>query len=299
METIYPRTIGRRFVGEIDFPEAPYPMKKIFLWQFGEYDAVPDYCAPSHKQYCFEISGYLDGSGSMIIDGKEYKGTKGSVFVIPESTVHQVKSASDSHLRLFFFGFSFREEECQTYPFNEILSFFKQEKVYAGSDNVNLIPIIQAALAEVYNSSPGFEQAIENYAELLLILTWRNFTVGSMSMMPSAYAYNALQDKPTIYAIVRYIDDHIGQVDTRTLADELGFNYAYLSHMFSVKAGITLREYVKVKKMEYACTLIKQGKTNIEEIASLCGYENRSAFSRAFKQAIGTTPSSYIQRVRT
>lgn len=298
MSISYRRCEGRRFETQMSFMNTnPLVLTHFLLWQVGEYSAVPGYYTCEHPQRCLEISAYLEGNASMVMDGEEFPGQTGSVFVLPKDGMHATKANEESAFRMFFLGFEFREEECQTYPYKQMMEFYRQNRVYVGKDTVNLMTAIHSVLSEIYSASPGYMQAIEHYVELIVMLTWRNFTAPGMSLMPSAYAYNPLYNIPSVYAVVRYIDDHIETVgDIRTLAEELGFSYAYLSHMFSSKAGIKLQDYIRKRKMEYARNLLASGKTTVKEIAAKCGYQNAGAFSRAFLKVIGASPSDYLQK---
>ena len=298
MGIVYRRCEGRRFETQMNFMENnPLVLNHFLLWQVGEYSAVPGYCTGEHPHICLEISAYLEGNARMIMDGEEYHGQTGSVFVLPKGGMHATKADEGSTLRMFFLGFDFREEECQTYPYKQMMEFYRQHRVSVGEDTVNLMTAIHSVLSEIYSVSPGYMQAIEHYVELIVMLTWRNFTAPGMSLMPSAYAYNPLYNIPSVYAVVRYIDDHIESVgDIRTLADELGFSYAYLSHMFSSKTGIKLQDYIRRRKMEYARNLLVSGQTTVTEVAAKCGYQNAAAFSRAFLKIIGASPSDFLQK---
>ncbi len=297
MGIVFQSNEGRRFESQLNFPNSPLTMSRFLLWQVGEYSAVPGYKTGTHPQVCIEIAVFLEGTGVMILDGQEYPGKEGSIFVIPESATHAVRADEKSPLRIFFLGFAFREEQCLLQPYRQMMEFYGQRRCFSGVDTVNLTTEIRAVLSEIYNAAPGYMQAIEHYVELIILLAWRNFTAPGMSLMPAAYSYNALYNIPSIYAVVRYIDDHIESVgDIRTLAGELGFSYAYLSHLFSSKAGITLQDYIRRKKMEYAQSLLVSGDTTVADVAAKCGYRNAAAFSRAFLRITGVSPSDFLRK---
>jgi AraC-like DNA-binding protein len=43
--------------------------------------------------------------------------------------------------------------------------------------------------------------------------------------------------------------------------------------------------------MQLAATMLAEGKAPIAQVAGDVGYESEAAFSRAFKRAVGTSPS--------
>ena len=52
-------------------------------------------------------------------------------------------------------------------------------------------------------------------------------------------------------------------------------------------------DYVEQIRMNRACELLKEKKHNIEEIASLVGYNSVQSFRRAFKRVYGINPREY------
>ena len=69
------------------------------------------------------------------------------------------------------------------------------------------------------------------------------------------------------------------------VAEEFGYNYAYLSRLFKKKSGMSMNKYITKKKIEFAKTLIQdKPDMRLSEISDLCGYEDSRYFSRVFKR---------------
>lgn len=67
----------------------------------------------------------------------------------------------------------------------------------------------------------------------------------------------------------------------------------YFSRYFRQRAGVSFRDWILLLRIRRACELLEQEDRGIHEIAVIVGYSSHSAFTRAFKQLMGTTPSSY------
>ncbi len=75
------------------------------------------------------------------------------------------------------------------------------------------------------------------------------------------------------------------------LADELHYEYNYLSTLFSAVEGITLEQYIIRQKIEQAKELLFYDELNLSEIANKLGYSSVAHLSGQFKKITGFTPS--------
>jgi AraC family transcriptional regulator len=89
---------------------------------------------------------------------------------------------------------------------------------------------------------------------------------------------------------------HTDHVDRRfnwsdVLADELHYEYNYLSNLFSSVEGITLEQYIIRQKIERVKELLFYDELNLSEIANRLGYSSVAHLSAQFKKTTGLTPS--------
>ncbi|MDE7332481.1 MAG: helix-turn-helix transcriptional regulator [Lachnospiraceae bacterium] len=102
----------------------------------------------------------------------------------------------------------------------------------------------------------------------------------------------------SIQDIVAEIDKNIkSQNDAAltlyNLAATLGYSEYYLSRQFSKIAGMPLRDYMRYRKLAFALKDIRDTDDGILNIAVKYGFSSHEAFTRAFKEAYGKTPSEY------
>lgn len=74
---------------------------------------------------------------------------------------------------------------------------------------------------------------------------------------------------------------------------ETGYDYTYLSKLFSEKESLTIEKYIILQKIERVKELISYGEHNFSEIAYLLNYSSVSHLSRQFKKIEGITLSDY------
>lgn len=79
------------------------------------------------------------------------------------------------------------------------------------------------------------------------------------------------------------------------LADKLGYSEFYVSKKFKEISGMRLRDYLRCRKLAFALKDIRDTEIGILDIALRYGFSSHEAFTRAFKEAYGITPSEYRQ----
>ena len=75
------------------------------------------------------------------------------------------------------------------------------------------------------------------------------------------------------------------------LAEELHYDYNYLSNLFSSMEGITLEQYIIRQKIERVKELLFYDEYTLGEIAAKLGYSSVAHLSTQFKKVTGFTPS--------
>ena len=89
---------------------------------------------------------------------------------------------------------------------------------------------------------------------------------------------------------------HADRVDLKLnwstiLAEELHYEYNYISNLFSSVEGITLEQYIIRQKIEKAKELLFYDELNLSQIANRLGYSSVAHLSAQFKKVTGLTPS--------
>lgn len=82
---------------------------------------------------------------------------------------------------------------------------------------------------------------------------------------------------------------------TQALADLCGISRSHLSRSFAATAGVALSDHAAAIRMERAQDMIRGGALPMSRIAEALGFATASAFSAAFRRAIGLTPRAFRQ----
>jgi AraC family transcriptional regulator len=93
--------------------------------------------------------------------------------------------------------------------------------------------------------------------------------------------------------MLQYIDDHIKEkLSVEKLAARAGFSPYHFCRVFQWEVGVSLMEYVRNRKLNFAASELNS-EFRIIDIAIEYGFERHSGFSKAFRRYFGCTPELY------
>jgi AraC-like DNA-binding protein len=91
--------------------------------------------------------------------------------------------------------------------------------------------------------------------------------------------------------IVQYLTENFRRdVSLHDIADEMGYNYQYLSRTFHKLFGINFREMLNQYRFDYACALLRDTDRSVAEIAFESGFQSLRSFNQFCKETVGRTP---------
>ncbi len=77
------------------------------------------------------------------------------------------------------------------------------------------------------------------------------------------------------------------------LSHKLGYDYSYLSQLFSTQVGMTIERFLIAQKVERAKQLLQDGEQRIADIAFELGYSSVPHFTNQFRNVAGITPAQF------
>jgi len=94
----------------------------------------------------------------------------------------------------------------------------------------------------------------------------------------------------------KYIREHTDEpLNRHVLAAVAGFSVPHFHRIFTAYVGENIAGYVRRVRLERAGRKLRMGAVDITEVALAAGYDTHAAFSRAFKQQFGLSPSEFRQ----
>jgi AraC-like DNA-binding protein len=101
--------------------------------------------------------------------------------------------------------------------------------------------------------------------------------------------------KTIIIEMVHYCEELPEVKYSQYISQKLGYNYTYLSNVFSEVTGISIRQYIINHKIEKVKELLFYNELNITEISHELHYSSVAHLSNQFKKATGISPFFFKQ----
>lgn len=97
--------------------------------------------------------------------------------------------------------------------------------------------------------------------------------------------------------LLKYIDENLDQaLDIALLSRRASVSEFHLQRLFREISGLSVAQYIKLRRFKRAVYQLgfRPG-LRVQEVAVQAGYDSAEAFSRAFKQLLGQSPSEFRQ----
>lgn len=269
----------------------------VCLIQIGEICCEAGHQINTHRQWRYEISYITSGEGTFYTNGKPSAVKTNDIYINGRNEDHRITADKGTQLRYMYLGFDVPDAEKNDPKFAEILSFFDNNPSPCMQDQSGVGELLRKTIQEFYWDRTCFKEIVGASLRLLILLAYRNAVSGAQALGVKTVSTQSVG--VTVYSIIRYVDDHVCEITAiRDLADKLGFSYTYISHLFRNKTGMTLQQYINRKKMKKAEELMTDSGLSVSMTAERLGYQSVQAFSKAFRNLYGESPTAYLRRVR-
>ena len=244
-----------------------------------------------HHTEC-ELSAFIAGSGVYFVEGKEYTYSDGDMFLFGSNEAHCI---TDVYSELNLLNIQFEPRILWEHPENiELLSLFNMRNKsfsnkFSCSDKT-LESIILNIEKEITEKLPGYKVKLKYLLFSALIHIMREYDYIKYEKSFTNYGTTIQKLKEAMI----YIDNNIeNKIALKEIADVACMTQTYFSAVFKKFNGISPWNYITIKRVENAISLIKTTDMTIHEIAEKCGFSSSSNFYKAFFKVTGKTPKEY------
>lgn len=245
-------------------------------------------CAPSHA-YGPTLRPYhlfhfvTKGRGELQIDGRTFSISAGDAFLIPAEQMSYYEASATDPWSYSWAGMTgLRAGQY----IRQILTAAPERYVIRGLDTKKYADSIRRAAVLT-------ETTIDNYfrAEIVLYELFSYLAADLPALSGADYA-------PTLAARIKFFLDtkYTEKLRIDELADRFGIHPNHLSRVFRQTYGRAPKQYLQELKLKKSARMLIESDAPVALIAESLGFEEQHAFSRAFKNYCGVSPSDYRKR---
>lgn len=286
MKLIRPNT--NKFHFDNIYSDSPLITNNFSIYQIGDLLCENDTIVEDHvQQFDLELSFISEGKGDFFTNNIKTIVEQGYIYISFKDDIHRIQSDNMCNLRYYYIAFNIKEDS----PYYIILNFL-QEKYHSPNTRdlkiEYIFPLMTNILYEILNNDVFSIEMIESNLIQILISLYRHHN----NNLP---IYTADLQKGIVYNIVNYIDSNFIVINNlKELAEKFFYNYSYLSKIFKIVMGKTMKGYLQEKKLNHAKLLLKENNT-ITQTSEILGYSSVHNFSRAFKNQFNISPQEFIK----
>lgn len=241
-----------------------------------------------HVQICDEITYVVSGSATFYINGEAVVLKHGQICYLRKNSTHKIEVGMNRDFRYLCIGIVLNEQNEYTKSF---ISRMKNMNWFVKNDTGNMRIILEMFINEFYMPDRRTDAMINLYASIVFLMLTRMLEENSNEKHQNTVTVYA---QHMIYNILRYIDrEYMNIKSVDDIAKRFSYSEYYISHLFRQKVGISIKQYVILKKMERAAELLKKTDISITDISESMNYYSPHTFSRAFKKIYSVTPTVY------
>lgn len=256
---------------------------------------------PIHRHEFIEIIYIISGECLQVIDDVSYNVKRGDVLFINYGSTHSF--SCESHLE--YVNISFSPETVSDAlitpenafallsltAFNEMRGSNDGGKItFSGNERDEIENHINSMLNESGKPDHYSDALMQSYLNILVVKMLRK-----VNIMPTDG-----KDDSIWHELSDYIDQNLDtKLTLEALAKKCFYNPSYFSRIFKDKFGVSFKEYVGRKRVEYSCRLLEETEYTVDEIASIVGFSERSSFYQLFSKYTEATPSDYRKTKRS
>lgn len=242
-----------------------------------------------HAHKVHEIFYFISGTAEYLVEGTVYSLKPGSILIMRSGELHKIQLKGEEPYERYVLNFSddlVRKLDSS----GELLKPFYNRPLGVG----NYFSPNGARLGRIFETMRAIDAIPNGSKTRKLALTTNLFSILFELYMADQEREERGERLGTANAmcaeILSYINEHLTESLSLTeLCERFFISKNHLNRIFKASTGVTVWEYVKVKRLSLARDALYKGST-ASEACLLSGFRDYSAFYRAYKERYGLSP---------
>ena len=239
-----------------------------------------------HLQICDEITYVISGSARFYIGNDETELAPRQICYIKKGLLHRIVANSD--FRYLCVGVIVNPENGYVGRF---LKSAADKEWFVKNDSGDIRITMEMLVNEFYFPDGQTNDMVSLYMSTLYVRMVRLLEGESREPRQKP---GAARIQHTVYRIIRYIDrEYMNIKSVGDIAKRFSYSEYYLAHLFKEKVGVSIKQYIVMRKMERAAELLRKTNISVTDISEQLGFCSPHTFSQAFKKAFLISPSAF------
>ena len=239
----------------------------------------------AHEYKFYELEITLLGDGMRTINGTNHPVRRGEVHIIRPGDIHSFQV--DGTLKTFLIQFSSKYISGEMS--DELSGSDRAFITYLSNDECDAFEYICNSLDLLKLSENLVEPATMNkLLEVLISIFRSSFNNRKRAKVASRDPQDKMQQ------ILDWMQMHYRTyIDADDVAKQFHFNTAYLRRLFKDRVGMSIMQYLKELRLEYARSLLVTTSLKISDVCDRSGYRSMPTFIADFKQKYSQAPLAF------
>ena len=260
-----------------------YPNRQSWI------DGTGDYYGYFHEE--IEMKYFYEGSCTILIDNKRVNVKKGDFLFVNPYQIHSTVSIGDQcakyHLIMVSLDFF---SDTGLLNLRQLFTEKRISIINVIENNERIKHIVNELAVEYTEKNELYDIAVKGLVAELFAILVRDCREIFDSSIPTDR--NLAKHKVIIPAINKIHSDYNKHITVDELAGECNISKYHFCRLFKEARGMTALEYLLRYRLHVADIFLENTDKSIADIASLCGFEDASYFSRCYKKYNGNTPKA-------
>lgn len=238
--------------------------------------------------------GYITGgSGDYVLESEKYEAVAGRMFLVRPNEQHCVPTIRTPSLSSFNFHIT------PYYIWNVLADYIDPSRlsVFVGGElDARTFDDLGGVVERIRYLCGG--EADKSRAEIRYLTLGLMVAAAERARVKVSGGTESVNDVLThrrdIQSALTYIDGNFTEsVTLDDIAASADLSRSHMSALFKKTVGMPPYEYLLLKRIEHAVSLLRLSDDSVMNIAVRCGFANLANFNRAFRRVTGMSPSEY------
>ena len=211
---------------------------------------------------------------------------KGDMLLIPQGVEHAIEGTAAEEPHVFAVHFY-----ANLYGGIDLLKMIGFPLVMPARQSSPYKRVSERLVREYAVKAPGWASVMSSEINSLLIHMIR--TEASIFRPLASIGFES--ELPRLLPVLDWIDRHLSssEITVGDMAERIYLSETHFRRLFHKVLGTSPVQFVRKRRIERACVLLRSTDSPIKQIAYECGFAEEAFFSRVFHRLVGNSPAAY------